>query len=123
MDSSDEQRLFQDGNASVSTSRVILNGTTYPLSNVSSVRLLFKPKNLAPVGITGFLAALFALSKVWLLAIIFVVIAIIVWRRTKVKYTLLLGTAGGEKSALVSSDSIYMRTLEDKINTAIVRRG
>jgi len=78
MDSSDEQRLFQDGNASVSTSRVILNGTTYPLSNVSSVRLLFKPKNFAPVGITGFFAALFALSKVWLLAIIFVVIAIIV---------------------------------------------
>src|ERR1700730_8836004 len=98
--SATEQQIFTDQNVLISTTRLIVNGVTYPLSNVSSVRLLRKrPNYLFPVLLV--IGGVFLLvggkdTIVWALVLLAVVIAL--FFLLKSTYTMLIGSAGGEKS-------------------------
>jgi len=58
---STEDQVYADQNVIISTTRIIVNGVTYPLSNVSSVRLLSRsPNYLFPI--LAVIVGLFALA-------------------------------------------------------------
>lgn len=120
-----EQQLFNDNDALVSTTRVIIGGTTYPLVNVSSVSL-----RASSVAFKYVLAVFFAIgalgslaSQSWGGAVFCILVALAAWFLIQVQYRLILGTSGGEKTALKSKDRDYMTRLKDAIDTAVVSRG
>ena len=120
-----EQQLFNDNDALVSTTRVIIGGTTYPLVNVSSVSLRASSVAFKYVLVVFFAIGAFSslVSKSWGGAVFCIVIALMIWFLVQVKYRLILGTSGGEKTALKSKDRDYMTRLKDAIDTAVVSRG
>ncbi len=120
-----EQQLFNDNDALVSTTRVIIGGTTYPLVNVSSVSLRASSVAFKYVLVVFFAIGAFSslVSKSWGGAVLCIGIALMIWFIVKVKYRLILGTSGGEKTALKSSNRDYMTRLKDAIDTAVVSRG
>ena len=123
--SATEQQIFTDQNVLISTTRLIVNGVTYPLSNVSSVRLLRKrPNYLFPVLLV--IGGVFLLvggkdTIVW--ALVLLAVGIALFFLLKSTYTMLIGSAGGEKSALTSKNSAYMENVVEHINNAIISRG
>jgi len=118
-----ERTLFSDSNALVSTTRIILNGTTYPLSNVSSVRLLTKKANHL-FTVFAFLVGVVALAaQSWVFGLVCLAIGFALAYGLKAQHTLLIGTAGGEHSALMSRDRIYIQGLVTAINEAVIARG
>jgi hypothetical protein len=120
-----EQQIFADQNVLISTTRLIVNGVTYPLSNVSSVRLLQKKPNytLAIIlVIVGLLLFMGGTSTVFVAFICFG-IGVALFFVLKSTFIMLIGSAGGEKAALTSKDEAYMSNVVAHINNAIVERG
>lgn len=125
-----EQTLFQDPNVFVSTTRLIVNGTTYPLSNVSSVRLLRRSPNYTGAFILTLLGVVFGLAAfggggfgAGSIGLVMLAGGIGMFRGLKSTYTMLIGSSGGEKSALASKNGPYMEGVVGYINQAIVARG
>jgi len=117
------EALLDDPNVHVSTTRAIINGTTYAMANITSVRALErKPSYVGPV-ICGILGATFLLAHVWLLGILLLGGAVLWGYNLKAEYTVLVGTAGGEHAALVSRDLTYVQRILQAINDAIIARG
>lgn len=122
MTTTTEHVIFQDQHVFISTTRLIVHGATYPLANVSSVRLSKRSPNPLPA-ILVLLLGLALLPGVPIIAILVLVVAGILCFTLKSSYVMLVGSAGGEKSALVSKDHGYMVGLVEHINAAIVARG
>jgi hypothetical protein len=122
---STEDQVYADQNVLISTTRIIVNGVTYPLSNVSSVRLYSRsPNYLFPI--LAVIVGLFALAggkDTILFALLCLGIGGALFFVLKPTYTMLLGSAGGEKAALTSKDHAYMANVIEHINNAIVARG
>jgi hypothetical protein len=125
-----EQTLFQDQNVFISTTRLIVNGVTYPLSNVSSVRLLRRGPNYIGAVIFTLLGLIFAASALGgggagagTFGLIMLAVGIGMFVLLKATYTMLIGSAGGEKAALTSKNGPYMQGVVEHINQAIVARG
>lgn len=120
-----EQTLYGDPAVLVSTTRLIVNGVTYPLANVSSVRFIVEPPNRTPVIVLILVGLLFLIGglNTLIVTVILVGIGILVGFLQKSRYVLLIGSAGGEKSALSGHDQAYMANVVEHINRAIIERG
>lgn len=131
-----DQVIYTDQLVTITTSRVIVRGTTYALRNITSVRALLTPANtgcavaliilgvvIAFCGLTGALTNSGAGAVVTgLLFAGAIVVAGVLWMRSlKPTYHLLLASASGETSALSSQDPGYINHLVGCINEAIVR--
>lgn len=121
----DEKVFFQQGNVSVSNSRFIVDGQTYAMSNVTSVKSgITEPERggtiiLAIVG----LICLFGSKWAVIAGIIIIAIAILAWNSNKKKYSVILNTSSGENQALISEDKSYIAKVISSLNEAIVSRG
>jgi hypothetical protein len=118
-----EQQIYSDGNVHVSTTRLIVFGVTYPLSNVSSVRLFKEGPNNGWGYISVIMGFLVLVAQQWLWGILLIALGVFIFVAVKAKYTMLIGSAGGEKAALQSPSAPYVQDIVDKINEAIVARG
>jgi hypothetical protein len=117
-----ETPIFADDNVLISTTRLIVNRVTYPLSNVSSVRLLKRTPNYAGPIVLG-LVGLFACLLQPLVGTGLIALGIIVAIVLRPQYIMLIGSAGGEKAALTSHNGPYVTHIVEQINNAIVARG
>ncbi len=120
-----EGTLYSDTAVLVSTTRLIVNGVTYPLANVSSVRLICQPPNRAAAVIliiVGVIALAFGSSGI-VFGLLCIGLGVMISVVQKSTYVMLIGSAGGEKSALSSTDQSYMSTVVAHINQAIIDRG
>ncbi|MCG4454468.1 DUF6232 family protein [Pseudomonas sp. MMS21-TM103] len=121
----DEKIFFNQGNVSVSNSRFIVDGQTYAMSNVTSVKSGATPPDRGTaiiIAIIG-LACLFGSGWVFVAGIVALAIAILVWIGSKAKYSVILNTSSGENQALVSEDESYISNVISSLNEAIVSRG
>lgn len=121
----DEKIFFNKGNVSVSNSRFIVDGQTYAMSNVTSVKSGVKPPERGAaiiIAVIG-LACLFGSGWVFVAGIVALAIAILAWIGSKAKYTVILNTSSGENQALVSEDKSYITNVISSLNEAIVSRG
>ncbi len=130
-----EKRIYFDNVIAVTTTRVIVGGTTYALRNITSVSMTFTPPRvfglvlLLFVGIIIFFIGEFLSyggnSPTGIIA--FVAAAIIVCGtifemcRAKSTYHVCLASAAGEVHALSSKNRAYIEQIVVSINEAIVK--
>lgn len=125
-----EDTIYSDQEVSVSTSRVVVRGTTYALRNISSVKMTNTPAK------TGCAIALIIFGLIWGFAILGskggVVGAIVIggacvaggifWlRAAKADYHVTITSNAGEVKALTSKNKPYIEKIVDAVNEAIVR--
>jgi hypothetical protein len=118
-----QDSIFNDADVHVSTTRVIIQGTTYPTANITSVRsFMVSPSRLGPV-VFLVVGGILLITQAWVWAAILILIGGAWLASVKKTYTLLIGTAGGEHKALSSQKSDYINNIVAAINQAIVSRG
>ena len=128
-----EQAMFTDENVKITTARVMINGTTYALRNLTSVENTYTPPHrglaiaLLVFGVL-FLIGTFLNSSESVglgfgsLAFALIIIAIaVLWLRAKNDYHVTLTTAAGETEALTSKDCEYIDQIVSHINDAMAR--
>lgn len=127
---SETTTYYQDERATVTNSRVILDQSTYPLSNIASVSLYTihhkKPQWIflcilgllvASVGFT--LSADNSINFLAGIGIVIIIVCGILAFTDRIKYAVRLG----ETNALVSTDKAQILRIVDAINQAIIERG
>jgi hypothetical protein len=126
--------FYESPEAVVTNTRAVLDGVTYAMANVTSVRMhKAEPSHVFPIVclLFGGLLIIVALSQgnlrenwLWLMGGIFAVIVgghlLITWEDT---YTVVLGTSGGETHAISNQDKSKISPIVDAISKAIVTRG
>jgi hypothetical protein len=118
----DETLVFEEGNVKVTSARFVVDGQTYAMNGVTSVRQFEKkPNRVLPI-VVG-LAGLPGFAGHWLLGLILFGAAFAIWTLMKTEYSVLLSTAGGEARALSSKDRSYIVKVVEALNEAIIKRG
>lgn len=129
-----DQLLYDDGGmVRITQSQIIIAGVTYPVYGVTSVRVqLEKPRTgwltffmllAAFVMIGGVFAASDNLFCLIVGALAFLTLAVVLYFETRKKrYELIIGTAGGERSALSSTNESALHQAYHAISQAISRR-
>lgn len=121
----EETNFFNQDNVSVSNSRFIVNGQTYAMSNVTSVKSGVTPPNrgvavlLILIGLICFLGS----GTAYIIGIGLIFAGVIAWSSAKAEYSVILNTSAGENQALTSEDNLYIEKVIHALNTAIVSRG
>ncbi|HWU66565.1 MAG TPA: DUF6232 family protein [Methylophilus sp.] len=121
----EETNFFSQDNVSVSNSRFIVNGQTYAMSNVTSVKSGVTPPNrgaailLILVGLLCFLGS----GTAYIIGFGLIFAGAIAWSNAKAQYSVILNTSAGENQALTSEDSLYIEKVIHALNAAIVSRG
>lgn len=123
MSDQQERTFFSNGNVTVTNSRLIVDGQTYAMSNITSVAAASeKPSRVWSV-VLGVFALLLAPSQVWVLVLGLAAAAIWLWVSQKPKYWVSLSTSGGDKKAVWSHDQEWIQSIVHAVNNAIVARG
>ncbi|GAA5646050.1 MULTISPECIES: DUF6232 family protein [Vibrio] len=120
----DEKMFLEAGDVSVSNSRFIVNGQTYAMSNVTSVKTGIEKANKG-VGIIITLIGLitlFAIKSIgW--GILIVAVGVLAFMGAKDKYSVILSTSSGESKALTSDKRNHIEDIVSALNESIVSRG
>ncbi len=132
----DEQVFLNEGDVFVSNSRIVIAGTTYSTSNVTSVS---RGQTAAKMGcavvvlVVGLLIALSALMEIGrdtsggILGLIFAAAIIggaVYWlSRLRPTYHVVIASSSGETQALSSKDQQMIDKVVGSISEAIVHRG
>jgi len=100
------------------------------MSNITSVSKGFEPPNRKPgVAVTciGFLLVLICASlqntTLIVTSALLMIIGIVLIFNAKPTYTVKVGSASGEVSALKSKDEKYIQSIVQAMNEAIIKRG
>lgn len=148
-----EEVIFEDRRgAKVTNTRVMLHGTTYPVNGITSVRAVtIPPANgcaamlvLVGIGVVlcgalftvaggmvlsnaearegGFVVLIVGIS-VLVIGVIVAVAAFYSFNATKATYAVVIGTAGGDRRGLITSDRAFASAVREAIDTAVTRRG
>ena len=121
----EEKIFFNQGNVSVSNSRFVVDGQTYAMSNVTSVKSGTTPPSrgvavlMALIGLVCLLGS----GGVFIAGLVAIAIAVLVWIGNKAKHSVILNTSSGENQALVSEDKSYIINVVSSLNEAIISRG
>lgn len=119
----EEKMFFNQGNVSVSNARFIVNGQTYAMNGVTSVKQAARhPSRLGPIvaGIIGLLL-LFNAAVGWGLA--FLAVAVVWWVTQKSEWIVVLQSSSGETKALTSTEKPFIDGVINALNESIVHRG
>ena len=135
----DEATLHESAHAVVTTARAMIGGTTYPVSGITAVSLAVIPANrnaglaLALGGlITAGCCGLPNITRfeeypiavfLGLLGLLVMPLGFVAAGTATAKYAVVLGTAGGERRALVTNQKSVAHDIVVALNEAIVRRG
>jgi hypothetical protein len=129
-----EETIYSDNSVNITTTRVIISGTTYALRNITSVKMGMTSANpgcaiiLLVLGVLVLLGALSSLASnfnsgmmmlFWAAGII---AGGVLWLRScKPSYHVAIASASGEARALISKDKHYIEKIVASVNDAIVR--
>lgn len=117
-----ETVVFDENNVKVTNTRFIVDGQTYAMNGVTSVkRFEKKPPRIVPILVA--LIGLGAMAGSFLIGVIIVAAAVGIWKIQKAQYSVLLSTSSGDAQALTSPDRVYIERVISALNDAIVNRG
>jgi hypothetical protein len=128
-----EENIYSDSDVSVTTARIIVSGTTYALSNITSVKMTETAGNsgCAVALIVGLISFSFAVLSIVdgtgpvLLALLFaggLLAGGMAWLRSvKSAFHVTIASSSGEIHALSSLNRSYIETIVGAINEAIIR--
>jgi hypothetical protein len=127
----DEETIYSDQEISISTSRIVIRGTTYALRNISSVKMTVEPAK------TGCAIALIIGGVVWAIGIMgskggvapalflggILIVGGVVWlTAAKAEYYVTIVNNAGEVRAHKSKNKQYIDKIVEAINEAMVRQ-
>ena len=129
-----EQDIFTDENVKITTARVIINGTTYALRNITSVENTYTPPHRG-WAIASLIFGILSLTNAFIsfpssfglgfgtlvFAAILIALAVLLWLHEKTNYHVTLTTAAGESDALTSQDGEYIDNIVCHINDAMAK--
>ena len=118
----EEKTFFQYEGVQVTNARFVVDGQTFAMNNVTSVKPLEKkPNRLGPVilVVLGLLPAINGEYGGLLVSLI----GAVWFALQKTVYHVMLHTAGGETSALKTYQREYLDKVVAALNNAIVHRG
>jgi Family of unknown function (DUF6232) len=124
----DETVLFDQDDVFVSATRVTIHETMYPTANITSVRVDVQSRPWAWLFLAALLLLLAAIARdgapalAGFLALSAVACGLFCWL-TPPKHWVSIGSAGGEKRAVFSTDPEWSGAVVEAINDAIVARG
>jgi uncharacterized membrane protein len=122
----EEKVFFSHGNVSVSNARFIVNGQTYAMNGVTSVKQSVNyPSRLGPVilGIIGLLPMLsgHAPGIVW--GMVLLALTVIWWTKQKPLWIVVLNSSSGETQALTNENRAFIDGVIEALNQSIIHRG
>ena len=126
---SEEKVYYDKGNCTITESRAIIDGTTYPMNNISSVSTGVLEKSGGTLYATGAILAFAGIANMEDnpgAGLVFIIIgAVVAFMGTKVKndYIVKVGSAGAEKDSLTSQDKELIDEIVNAINEAIIDRA
>jgi hypothetical protein len=129
-----EETVFSDGAINITTTRIIIRGTTYALRNITSVKMAMTPAKQGCAILFLIFSIFFALASFILMTqdpgsgifglLIFggMATGAFFWvKACKPSYHVSIASASGEAHALTSPDRAYIESVVSNINEAIVR--
>lgn len=133
----DERVFLNEGNIYVSSTKIILNGTTYAAANITSVTRRLTPPEEAVAIILIVLGALAVLGAmvtpyqehleqsigIMIVGAAFLVAGILAYRAAKPTFHMILTSAAGEKERLSSRDTALVDKVTAAISDSITYRG
>lgn len=118
----DETTFFEYEGVRVTNTRFIVDGQTFAMNNITSVKPLEqKPNRLLP-GLLMAIGVLPAFNGAYG-GLVLSLIGAVWWAMQKTVYHVMLHTAGGETSALKTFQKEYLQKVVTALNNAIVHRG
>lgn len=118
----DENVVYENGNVKVTNARFVVDGQTYAMNGVTSVRRFEKsPARGLPIGVG--IIGIVAMSGSVIVGLLLLAAAIGIWVSQKTEFSVLLSSASGEARALSSKDRSYIDQVVEALNTAIIQRG
>lgn len=124
-----ETKYFKNDRCLVTSARAVLDGVTYAMANVTSVRVIeTEPNRMGPVLLGGIgIALVSSISKGQvgsaLIGLLLVAGAVAIWRKQRPTFILVISTAGVETHAQESKDGDEIGAIERAISKAIIERG
>lgn len=133
-DPPEEEIFYSDKSVAVTSSRVMIWGTTYALRNIASVSMRFSPPKIFGAvllflgGVFMLLAAFLSVHGsmpapvgAYIIAPAMIVGAILWMFNSKTRYHVHFSTAAGEIHALTSRDKAYIERVVLSVNQAILK--
>lgn len=118
----EETTFFEHETVRVTNSRFIVDGQTFAMSNITSVKSRQEsPSKLLPI-LLLILAVIMVLNGVYA-ALVLGFIGVVWLAQQKPAYHVMLHTSGGETSALKTYQKQYLDSVMTALNNAIVHRG
>ena len=118
----EETVVFEQNNVKVTNARFIVDGQTYAMNGVTSVKQFEKkPPRVIPIVIG--LVGLGTVTQTFLGGLVILAVAIGIWFIQKAQYSVLLQTSSGSSQALTSPDGAYIARVVAALNDAIISRG
>lgn len=117
----DERYFYQGTSVSVTQSKFVAGGKTYPISTITSaiVRVV-KPSKVFPLAVILAGPVLYLLNIPIIIVIVCILAGIgLLFYPKKKRYTVQITVAGKQTGGLTSSDRAYIQIVVDAINTAI----
>jgi hypothetical protein len=120
-----EMIFFQDPNAFVSNLRCVFNGDlrVYAASGITSVGISSTPQKWGWSVICFLIALVAAADEGYVLAGLFIIVAVLAWLGRRPKHYLSLHTSGVSYLPLWSRSREYVGTIVVATNNAIIARG
>ena len=127
----EEQVYFSDDKVTITKTHATIDGKTYTVSDVGSVRMAKRPpaRNLPITLIAiGFVSGLAAFSGesgflYGSIAVTFLVLGVLLFVSQHDRYAVQITLASGKVDALLSRDQEYVRRIVDALNQAITGRS
>jgi hypothetical protein len=125
-----EEVIYSDNNVSVTTSRIMIRGTTYALRNITSVKMTITPARqgcAVALIVAGVICAATALGSksgaapALALGGLIAGVGILGFFSSKPEYHVTIASSSGEVRALSAKNEAYIKKVVDAVNEAIVR--
>jgi uncharacterized membrane protein YphA (DoxX/SURF4 family) len=123
-----EETIFTDPKATITTQRVVIGGMTYPIGTITSVGAQPGPR-----GVLGAVAAILLLSGgafflIGAMTFLYVTLPLLVlsgiwFAVAKPPQAIRIGVAGTERTVMTSGDAAWVAQVVAAIQGAIMRRG
>lgn len=123
---SNETSFLEIAGLSVTNTRFVVNGQTYAMSNVTSVKQGMTPASKVGPIILIILGIMFMAAGdagALIFGLLLIAGGIAWWVKAKPTYSVMLSTSAGEAQALASKDQAYIQSVINALNQAIIHRG
>jgi hypothetical protein len=124
LEETNEKVFLKDSNVTVTQSRLIVDGKTFPIRNISSVAKQTITRNRLSeilIMVIGVLCVI--IEGIRIIGVILIIVSLVMFLFLKKKYAVRINTNAGEEDGLISENVSYVQKIVNAINDAIVYRG